>query len=114
MVNKIFKINKLEEILQNNWTNFLDHLLLMRMVLEDVRNNSFNKIKQENIPEKQVKFSITKFCINENNNSNYEFEFWVEYTIPKEKGVVIGTNIYLLNLKGEIKLDTYFGTHFEN
>lgn len=117
MVNEIFKIKNLEDLLQNNWGNFLDHLLLMRKVMEDVRDNSFKEIKQQNIPPRHVKFSVTKFSVIEKSQLahsylNYAFEFWVEYTIPKSNGVVIGTNIYLLNLQGDIKLDNFFGTHF--
>jgi hypothetical protein len=118
MVNGIFKTQKLEELLQHNWGNFLDHLLLMRKVMEDVRDTSFKEIKQQNIPPRQVKFSVTKFNViekskNEASFPNYAFEFWLEFTIPKDNGVVIGTNTYLMNLQGEIQLDKSFGTHFK-
>lgn len=118
MVNEIFKTQKLEETLQNNWTHFLDHLLLMRQVLEDIRNTSFRELKQQNIPNRQVKFSVTKFTVinavqKKVESQRYAFEFWVEYSVPKEDGVVVGTNTYLLSLEGEIKLHDSFGTHFK-
>jgi hypothetical protein len=118
MVNGIFKRQKLEELLQHNWGDFLDHLLLMRQVLEDVRNTPFRELMQQNIPPRQVKFSVTKFSSlpansqQLNSDSNYAFEFWVEYTIPKDDGVVVGTNTYLLSLDGNLKLGESFGTHF--
>jgi len=119
MVNGIFKRQKLEELLQHNWGDFLDHLQLMRRVLEDVRNTPFRELKQQNIPQRHVKFSVTKICALPSNfqqsdlGSAFQFEFWVEYTIPKDDGVVVGTNTYLLSLDGNLKLGECFGTHFK-
>jgi hypothetical protein len=87
----------------------------MRKVMEDVRDTQFKEIKQEKIPDRQVKFSVTKFYAIDSlkiPSSNYALEFWIEYTIPKGTGVVIGTNIYLLSFQGDILLNESFGTHF--
>lgn len=107
----------MEETLHNNWGNFLDHIRLMRKVMEDVRDTTFNKLLQQNLPPRQVKFSVTKFSLNlksrnESYDPDYAFEFWVEYSIPKDQGVVIGTNIYLLSFQGDLKLHKSFGTQF--
>ena len=115
MVNGIFKKVELEDILQRQWGNYLDHLLLMRMVMEHVRDTSFKEIMQQEIPPRQVKMSVTKVSlINYVNNTrpDYDFEIWVEFTIPKENGVVVGTSVYFLNLNGDIRLDQCFGTWF--
>ena len=110
MKNQVLNKEKLEEILQKQWTDFLDHIRFMRLVMEDVRDTQFKEIRQESIPPVFVKFSVTK--VNILNLSDYHLELWVEFSIPKEDGVVIGTNVYNLNFKGEIILKEYFGTHF--
>ena len=115
MSNQILQKEQLENILKKNWSEFLDHLRLMRLVMEDVRDTPFKEITQESIPALQIKISVTKFRIlNESNTpTNYQFEFWLEYSMPKQEGIVIGTNIYLMNLNGEIHLQDSFGTHFK-
>lgn len=111
MSTKILNVKSLEEIFQREWSNFLDYMQLMRIILSDVRDNKFKEIKQDAIPPKQTKISITKTILNENENSI--FDFWVEFSIPKNKGVVIGTNIYALNKDGTLSLKESFGTYFE-
>jgi hypothetical protein len=110
MANEILKKDQLENLLQQQWGKFLDHLRLMRVVMEDVSNTSFKEIEQQDIPDRHVKFSLTKFSIVL--EPDHAFEFWVEFTIPKQNGVVIGTSVYLLKLNGDISLRQCFGTHF--
>lgn len=114
MVNKILKTKQLEELLQQNWGNFLDHLLLMRMVLEHVRDTTFKEIKQPSIPDRHVKITVTKFSILQNQEqlSYYDFEIWIEFTIPKDDGVVIGTSVCFLNLIGNFYFKESYGTFF--
>ena len=106
MVNGIFKKEMLENLLQRQWTDYLDHVRMMRMVMEDVRDNSFKEIVQEQIPLKNPSITLTKVIYDN------PLELWIEFTIPKLDGIVIGTNTYLLNLLGEIVLKESFGTHF--
>ena len=111
MKNQILKKEQLEETFQKQWTDFLDHVRLMRLVMEDVRDTKFKEIQQESIPPVCVKFSVTRVQILE--NSDCHFEIWIEFSIPKDKGVAIGTSIYHLNLNGQIFLKECFGTKFE-
>jgi hypothetical protein len=110
MKSQILKKEKLEETFQKQWTDFLDHVRLMRLVMEDVRDTKFKEIQQESIPPVCVKFSVTKVTILE--SSDYHFEIWIEFSIPKDDGVVIGTSVYNLNLSGQIVLKECFGTNF--
>jgi len=115
---EVFKKQKFEEILQKQWGDFLDHVVLMRIVMENVRDCYFKEITQNQIPDRHVKLSITKAII----ISDYEnaivknscgFELWIEFTIPKLEGVVIGTGVYFLDLKGNLILKNIFGTFFK-
>jgi hypothetical protein len=108
MVNSLFVVGKLEHLLKAHWTEFLDHVRLMRVLMEQIRDTEFKVIRQQEIPTKQVKVSITNIQIVNKN----ELELWAEYTIPKGEGVVIGTTIIILSLSGEFQLREPFGTHF--
>ena len=115
MLKNIFKKSELEDTLQKQWTNYLDHLLLMRMVMEYVRDTTYKEIMQQTVPPIKCKLSVTKFSlINYVNNirPNYDFEIFLEFTIPKEDGVAIGTSVYFLNLNGDMQLDQCFCTWF--
>ena len=104
---KVLIKEKLELLLQSKWTEFLDRQQLLRLCLEYVRDTAYNTLKQEKTI--QLRISVTKFIVTE---SFPEFEMWVEFTIPKDNGVVIGTHVFALNLNGEINLKETHGTHF--
>lgn len=103
---KLMVKEKLESLLQTHWASFLDKSQLIRFVLETARDTEYKAIKQQTIPPKQIKLSITKFNIKEKG-----FEIWIEFTVPKDNGVVIGTHILALNLTGEFHLTDSYGTY---
>ena len=100
---------KLELLLQSKWTEFIDRQQLMRLSLEYVRDTEYRKLKQKEIPTVQIRLTVTKFAIIPNPS---EFELWIEFSIPKEDGVVIVTHVVSLNFAGEVKLKETHGTHF--
>jgi hypothetical protein len=108
MVNKLFRSERLEDLLQAHWTEFIDPIMLMKTVMEHVSSNQFKTIVQAAIPPKQVKVTITKVDIISQNRP----EFWVEFSIPKDNGVVVGTNIYHIDAAGNVVLINSFGTNF--
>ena len=116
MVNDVLRIDRLEHVLQLNWADFLDYSRLMRHVLEYSRDTPFKTIRQEEIPPRQVKLTITRFKVvqaeKDSPCAGTAFEAWVEFTAPKGNGVVIGTGVYLLSLSGEMHLKEGYGTHF--
>ena len=81
----------------------------MRLCLEYVRDTAYRTLKQKDIPTVQIRLTVTKFAIIPNSS---EFEFWVEFSTPKDNGVVIGTHVFSLSLTGEAKLKESHGTHF--
>ena len=100
---------KLELLLQSKWTEFLDRQQLMRLCLEYVRDTAYRTLKQKDIPTVQIRLTVTKFAIIPNPS---EFELWIEFSVPKDNGVVVGTHVVSLNFKGEMKLKETHGTHF--
>lgn len=109
---KIVKIEELEKILTKCWTSFIDSKLLLKKVLEDA-----NLIASPNIVhDKKVNFnrklqiSITEFTYKQDST----FDVCVEFSIPKEKGILFGNHYYSLNLDGYLFLENSSGTLFLN
>jgi len=107
MGNKLIIAKKLETLLQTNWAEFLDRSQFIRIVLELARDSEFKEIRQEAIPPRSTRVSITKFAI-----AGDKFEVWAEFTVPKGEGVVVGTHVISLSLSGEFELKETYGTHF--
>lgn len=108
MVNSVIDFRKLENVLQTHWAEFLDTVQVMRFVLEQVRDTTFKVIRQADIPPRQMKVSVTRFA-----KDGDGFEVWIEFTVPKNEGVVIGTVLCSLSLLGELRLKESFGTEFQ-
>ena len=113
---KVLITEKLESILQSKWTEFLNKQQLMRLCMEYARDShsAYQVVAQKEIPPIQTRLSVTKFSITEK-ASDYEdpvFELWIEFSIPKDNGVIIGTHVVWLDLAGEMILHQTYGTHF--
>jgi len=106
-MSKIIIHEKLEEILLLNWANFMDRTQFLRTVLEDTRNADLPNSYQQEIPPRQIKLSVTKMEV-----QNNEFEIWAEFSIPLDPGVAVGTHVYSLQLSGELNLKQTFGHIF--
>jgi hypothetical protein len=96
-------IYKLEQLLQANWTEFIDYRQMMSMVLEIVRNEEFRVLKQVKPNEsRNTKITVTRVTINP--SPNMILELCVEFTAPKQLGIVIGTVIFHSDLHGKLHL----------
>lgn len=106
MKNLLLK-NQFEALLQSHWTKFLDHTQLLKVILEFTRDSTFPTSKESIDISQQMKITITKVAIVEQ-----QFELWIEFTIPKDTGLIIGTYVCSLNLNGDFHLKKSYGTHF--
>jgi len=103
----LIKKTELENVLLSNWANFIDKTQLIKTTLEKTSFTNFRKLSQDKIPAKNLKIQITKF----EPKTNY-FLVWIEFSVPKENGVVIGEHEAELTLSGELKIIETNGTHF--
>lgn len=103
---KILLTENLENLLQKHWTDFINYNQLMKIVLERVRDSQFQELKQQNFIPKPFQIGVTKIIAKDN------LELWVEFSIPKSNGVVIGTALLDLKLNGDFDLKECFGTYF--
>lgn len=109
----VLKIEKLEELLQSRWAEILNCNTVLRIISQQVKDIKFKIINQDNIPPKQSKITVSffKFCKFPDSDIEY-FEICFEFTVPKDKGIVIGTVIYDLYLNGNFIFKKIYGTHF--
>ncbi len=80
----------------------------MRTVLEQARNSEYRVLKQPEIPPRQVKVTVTRIALLDANP-----EMWVEFSVTKGEGVIVGTHIFSLSSTGELVLKESHGTHFQ-
>lgn len=108
---EIINIKNLENLLQSNWTSFLNQTQIMRLVLQHVRDTDFQSSQDNQFTHpKRTQITITNFKIKE----NVSFEVWIEYTVPKQNGIVVGTLILDFDVKNEPIISESYGTHFLN
>lgn len=108
MNNSLIIPEKLEKLLLSHWADFLNKTLLLRRVLEDARDSKLKFVKNDAAPTPQTKVTITKFQLLDNS----KFEVWVEFTVPKDGGVAVGTHTYLMELNGSLTLIETYGVFF--
>lgn len=106
---KVFNTIKLEESLQSRWTDFVNKSQLMRTILEHVRDSEY-RVLQKDPPTQKTQVSVSFHSSTD--KTEYTFEIWTEFTVPKDKGTVIGTHVYSLQSNGSLKLKETYGTHF--
>lgn len=107
MNNDLIIFPKLEKVLLSRWAEFINKSLLIRKVLEDTQHSTM-KIINRAAPTTQTKISLTKFYPFD----NIKFEIWVEFAIPHQNGMAIGTHVYLLGMDQSFELKETYGTIF--
>lgn len=119
MVNNNLIFDHLENIFQKHWAEIINNNLLIKRVMCDVNSNTFQQINQPENFVKKTSITVTKcnanrtgFCSKDVNSLSNSLELWIEFSIPKDKGTVIGTGIYTVGLNGDFNLTSIFGSHF--
>lgn len=99
----------LEKLIQSHYTEIVDLQQLVKFVLENIRNETYMVLTQKEMPKSSMKFSITKV----NLLDSLMLELWVEFTVPKGKNLLIGTQVLHLNFEGEALVKESYGTEFQ-
>ena len=103
----VVDLKKLENVLQAHWAEFFDVTKILHLLNAHVRNTTFKKLQQQQIPKIQNKFVVTKISLKTN-----MLETWFEFSAQKDNGVVIGTLIANVDFNGNFNLIESYGTHF--
>lgn len=102
---------KLEELLVRNWTKFLDTKKVLVKVLQDANASAdtFNIVKSDGKPEKKaMQVSLSRFRL-----ADTGFLIWVEFVVPRDGEVYVGTAEYRLLASGSLELRQMLGTRFK-
>lgn len=101
--------SKLEKILIANWANFLDQKKLIAYTLMCVQNHKFGKeTKTSKKLMHNVKITVSQFKLKE-----HGFNLWIEYSIPIEQNIAIGTVELFLSNCGDLNNIQTIGTLFK-
>jgi hypothetical protein len=92
--NFIYKA-KLEELLLKNWSSFIDTKRFVAFVLNLASNTEFPTIKED------VKVNGTQLKLSRFEPVKSGFTIWVEFSIPKDSGMIIGTTELHMSILGD-------------
>lgn len=109
MKNNILNKQGLENVLRSHWSEFTRRNELMLFTLESARDADYNISDEETDIPQQLKISITKVSL-----SHSGFEIWIEFIVPRNDGVAIGTHVCFLSLNGNLELVKSYGTQFNH
>lgn len=98
----------LENLLKSHWTEFIDYKELINNVKNEIYKKSLTIIKQDYVPAIQLKLSVSKFDFIEEG-----IDVWIDYTVPKDDGVVVGTIIYKIDYNLNLTIKDLYGTHIK-
>lgn len=96
-----------EEHLLRTWANFIDHKKLIVKVLQIVQDTEFPITKTKEIKQKSVGIKLSRF---EPQTTN--FSLWVEFSIPQEESMIIGTSEFTMSPLGELNHIQTIGNKF--
>jgi len=99
---------KLEQLFLQNWAEFVDKTALIRRVLADARDADLQVVNGDP-PTSQLKLTITRFHLVDNT----KFEVWIEFAIPKDGGMIVGSHVYLTECSGDFQLQDTYGVIFQ-
>ena len=101
--------SKLEKLLIANWANILDQKKLIAYTLMCVQNHEFRKVAETSKKlMHNVKITVSRFELKE-----HGFNLWIEYSIPIEQNIAIGTVELFLSNCGDVNNIQTIGTLFK-
>lgn len=106
----ILKKEKLADLLTANWTKFIDYKSLMSFVINSVKLYAQNwSMLEYNKKIQSNKIMISKTIIND-----HEIIFWVDFEVPIENNLAIGTMEISVSLSGFFQVKNLLGNLFYN
>lgn len=98
-------------LLKENHSKLIDSTKVFKQALTDARDSDYRAvIHRDSAVSLKTKVMISKFDVGSNN----QLEIWVEFSVPRQEGTVVGSHIYAINLDGTFKLKETHGVIFSN
>lgn len=101
--------DELIRVLKEHHSRFIDGTQLFKQALLDARNSHYQTVVPRDPAvsiRTQVIISKIDFTIKN------QFEIWVEFSVPRQEGDVVGTHVYEFDLNGILSLKESYGTIF--
>tara|TARA_Y100000034_G_scaffold106329_3_gene134968 strand:- start:2229 stop:2576 length:348 start_codon:yes stop_codon:yes gene_type:complete len=108
-MDNIIDNRKLENILIRSWAEILNARKMIAFALECVRDNKseLDVVMEPDLPQKSVQVLISRFHIIPSG-----FEVWVDYTIPADDEIAVGTIECHLSNAGNLQATNIIGNRF--
>ncbi len=108
-MDNIINNRKLEKILIKYWTEIIDARKMIVFTLKYVRDNKekLNIVEEPDLPQKSVQVLISRFHIIPSG-----FQIWVDYTIPSDDEIAVGTLECNLSNSGNLRVANMIGNRF--
>jgi hypothetical protein len=103
---KLFETKKVEEVLQQTWTKYIDYKFLLNFIINAVplyASNWPTIMQYKKIQGNKI--SISKVTLLEN-----EILFWIDFEVPLDNCLSTGTVEISSNLNGNSKVIQIVGT----
>jgi hypothetical protein len=100
----------LSRVLQQTHASFMDSTAIFKRALVDARDSHYSTVvqKESGVPNR-TQVSVSKFEVGSNNL----ITIWVEFSISRSDGVLVGTHVYEFGIGGEdVFLKETYGTIF--
>lgn len=111
-LNALIDTEKLEELLIAKWSQFINVPKLFEFIESNVkgRKNSFGIINDTAVKMKGKQIMLSRFQL-----TAQGFLVWVEFTVPMDIGMAIGTTELLITTKGIVShVQTLGNIYFPN
>ena len=106
----ILKKDKLADLLTANWTKFIDYRTLMSFVINSVKLYASNW----SMLEYDKKIQGNKIMVSKTILKKQGLLFWVDFEVPIEHKLSIGTIELYLDLSGNYHIEKIVGNLFYN
>jgi hypothetical protein len=106
----ILKKDKLADLLTANWTKFIDYRTLMSLVINSVKLYASNW----SMLEYDKKIQGNKIMVSKTILTKQGLLFWVDFEVPIENKLAIGTIELCLDLSGNYHIEKIVGNLFYN
>jgi hypothetical protein len=104
----ILKKEKLADLLTANWTKFIDYRTLMSLAINSVKLYANNW----SMLEYDKKIQGNKIMISKTIIEKHGLVFWVDFEVPIENKVAIGTIQFCQELSGNYRIEQIVGNLF--
>lgn len=106
---KLFEKQKLEEVLKNNWTKYINYKLLMNYIVNAVPLYAPNWAILKQFKKNQG----NKITISKINLLNDSILLWVDFEVPYQNSVALGTIEIAMKLNGAFETTHISGTIYD-